>query len=937
MAGWHRRNNSMRRAAAVALWMALLTLTPLVVSAQIDTGGVSGVITDQTGAVLPGVTVTVTSLATNQVRSVTTDERGRYRFSGLTPGKYSLTAELQGFATLVRPEITVNIGSALDVNMTLKVSPVAETVTVRAEAPLVQSSKTDLSRVITSEQIETLPSKGRNYLDFTLLAPATVENSSTTYQGSGLNIGGARAKEAALLVDGFYNMDEGFALPRQRYSQEIIQEFQVVTLGATAEFGRAIGGIVNAITKSGANAFSGSAFGFFRNKSLNAQTVQEKQRGLPKSEFNRRQWGGTIGGPIVRDRTFFFGSMERLVENTPYDNNITPADAAAIGLPPADAGTVPSYRKLWFTMAKVDHSLNSNHRLQASFVRSDYVEHNVDFDTFVARSRPLNVPSVDTSYQFKWTGVASEGKWLHDLKAAYFPRDYSVIGLSEGGPPLMPDGQINRGYSSATSPPIVGITGVANFGTVSLNNHIRTYPVQVLYSSSVFADKHSIKFGADMMYAKFDYSLYSSLAGRYTFNDLASFLRGQYSTYTQTFGDPDNFRSHKYLSGFIQDSWAVSNRLTMNYGLRYDLELNPTYKDKYKFGNDYNNFGPRFALSYDLTGKGTTFAKLSSGLYYDRLFLNLTTFFYSLKQDPQQFSATWRYGQAGAPVYPQTFPELPSNAPQGIRNVWIMPDKTKVPTSGQVVATLEHAFNEDFAISTSLLYNRSWNKEMGWDRNLVFDDATQKWIRPEAQYRLIRQYRFIGRAEYVGAVFEVTKRAAQRKLLFSGNLTVARAKDTGNNYGTQPNDLRFPEKEWGRAADTPTVRVVANAAYQINKFMQVSGIFRARTGYWFDPRSGGGYDLNADGNFNDRTPGFERNSFRGPGNHSLDARFVWSIPHNDRRLQFFAEMFNVFNTDTVRSLYSTYGPTPGSPDPLFGKPLTYFPPREVQLGVRVAF
>ena len=924
-----------RSAFGIGLLALLLTFTPLPLCAQ--SGIETGTITDETGARLPGATVTVVNLATNQARFVVTNEQGLYRFFGLTPSKYSLTAELPGFATLVRPEFTVNVGAALDISLTLKVSAFKETVIVQAEAPIVEGSKTALSTVVTREQIQLLPTNSRNYLDFALLTPGAVENVSTQNQGSGLNIGGARAKESALLVDGFYNMDEGFALPRQRYSLEAIQEFQVVSLGGTAEFGRAIGGIVNAVTMSGGNSFSGTAFGFFRDKALNSRTPQERQRSAGKAEFDRRQFGASLGGPIVRDRTFFFGSVERQAENTPFDNSITKENAAALGLPPEDAGTLPSFYRLVFSMGKVDHSLSANNRLQGTWVFSRWTEYN-KFVAFQTRSRNIRLHGLDIAYQFKWTGVARQGKWLHEIKAAYFPRDYGVNGFQIGGPPLAPDGQINQEPLGPTSPPRVNITNVARFGSVTLNNSLLTDPVQVIYSSTAFVRNHSLKVGTDIMLARFDHSSYTATVGVYTFGSLAQFRRGEYSTYTQSFGDPRLVLNHHYASAYVQDSWAAHNRLTLNYGLRYDLEIQPKYQS-YSFGKDHKNVGPRLALSYDLTGKGVTFLKVSSGIYYDRLFLNLVTspaLFYNLKQAPQRFAATWRYGQAGAPVYPNTFADVPPNPPTGIRDLWIVPDKLEIPTSGQVVATVDHAFGPDLAVSASLLYNRSWNKEMVYDRNLTFDATTNRWVRPDATIRSLSQYSFTGRAEYVGLVVEARKRLRDRFSL-NASATIARAYDTGDNYTSQPVDLRFPENEWGPSIDTPRVRVVASGSYEINRFAQVSASYRGRSGDAFDARAGASYDLNGDGNFNDRTAGFTRNSFRGPATHSLDARLMWTVPLEGKRLQFVLEGFNVLNRSNVGTVSSTYGPTLGTPLPLFLTPLTYFSPRELQLGVRFAF
>ncbi|MGH9346902.1 MAG: TonB-dependent receptor [Vicinamibacterales bacterium] len=908
-------------------------MAPAPLSAQggVATASVAGRATDETGAILPGVTVTVTNQATNQSRMVVTDSGGVYRFSGLTPSTYSVTAELQGFALLNIAAVSVNVGRAVDLNLVLRLSSIQESITVTSQAPIVESAKTDFSTVISQDQIETLPANSRNYLDFALITPAIVENFSTTAQGVGVNIGGARAKEGSLLVDGFWNTDESSALPRQQYSQDAIQEFQVISLGATAESGRAIGGIVSAVTKSGGNALAGSGYGFFRDTRLNAQAVLERQRGLPKSEFDRKLWGGSLGGPIVRDRTFFFGAAERKDQNTPIDNNITAANGAAIGLPPEDVGTIPGYIKTTFAMGKVSHSLNPNHTLHGAFVFTKHVDYNASqFQSFGTRSRMFRLGPKDWSYQVFWTGVGRDGNWLHELKGSYFPRDYPVDFLDVGGQPLVPEGQLRENNS-----PNVNITGVANFGGGGVLNHQETFPAQVIYTSTISKNTHNIKFGADAMYVKFDYERPGTPT--YSFRNLAAFLQGQYTTYTQMFGDPFIQRRHSYMSAFIQDSWAIHPRVTLNYGLRYDAEILSKYHGA-SFGEDFNNFGPRAALSYDLTGRGQTIAKVSFGMLYDRIFQNpITPTFFSFKEVRQQVSATWLFGQPGAPVYPNTYPSdrPPASAPAGVLNVTIMPDELEVPRSDQLVVSLDHAFAHDISTTVSFLYNRSHNKEIPFDRNLRFDDATERWVRPDPQYRQITQYTFTGRAEYTGLALEFRKRLSNNFGL-GGNLTLSRAYDQNNNFSVGPNDQRFPELEWGPSADVPKVRYVVDGSYQVGP-AQVSLIYRGRSGYNFDPRTGNTFDVNQDGQFNDRTPGFERNAFRGPDNHTVDTRFTWAVPLRDVRLQLMLEAFNLLNRENTRAVFTTYGPTPGSPDPLFLTPLNYFPPREIQLGIRVVF
>jgi Carboxypeptidase regulatory-like domain len=382
-----------------------------------------GRVVDSTGSVLPGVTVTVTNEATNQARTVVTDNNGVYRVYGLTPSSYTLVAELQGFGAMRFTGLVLNVGAVADHDVTMQVASVAESVTVSGRAALVESARTDVSTVVTRDQIEALPTNNRNYLDFTLLTPMSVENFTTSspQQGIGVNIGGARAKESTLLVDGFWNTDESFGRARIKYSQDAVQEFQVVSLGGAAEYGRAIGGVVSAVTRAGGNDLSGSVYEYYRDKGLNAQTPLEKQRGLPKSNFRRHLFGGSIGGPVVRNRTFFFGAVERTVQDTPADNNIRPEAAAIIGLPSQDVGTLPSTVRGTFVMGKVNHNLTATQNLSGTVIVHKYIAINTEFQSFTARSRTIGQHERDWAYQMQWTNVAKDGRWLQEFKTSFFP------------------------------------------------------------------------------------------------------------------------------------------------------------------------------------------------------------------------------------------------------------------------------------------------------------------------------------------------------------------------------------------------------------------------------------------------------------------------------------------------------------------------------------
>jgi hypothetical protein len=927
------------RTCAVILTTLTLGLgwvsSPAFAQGGTSTASLSGKIADDTGGRLPGVTVTVTNAATNQSRTVVSSEDGLYRFAGLQPGTYSFKAEVQGFAAFNRAQLTLNVGAAIDQDVTMRISAVQESVTVSGAAPIVERSKTDLSTVISREQIEALPTRSRNYLDFALLTPGSVENVSTNQQGIGLNIAGARAKEAALLVDGIWNTDESFTFPRQKYSQDAIGEFQVIGLGGTAEFGRAIGGIVSAVTKSGSNIVSGSGYGYFRDTKLNAEDPLLLQRGVPKPQFDRQLFGGSAGGPILKDRTFFFAAAERTQQNQPQDNNITAATAAALGFPAADVGAITATLRDTFGMGKVNHKVTNNHSFYGAYAYTKDMDYTTAAN-FATRSKRQRLNSVDTSYQFGWTAVAGNGNWLHEARASYFPRNYTLDNPDFGGPPLTADGQLR-----ASSAPTVSITNTATFGGGAVTLSQFTKPVQMVYSATVSKNAHAIKVGVDGMFVNFVYARFTGpQTGSYAFSSLANYQRGVYSTYSQLFGSPQLDRFHTYVSAYAQDSWRVNNRLTINYGLRYDVEHLSRYQGL-SYGSDKNNIGPRLALSYDLTGNGKTLLKVSNGLYYDRIFQNpITPTFFQAKTVLQQVSGVWSFGQAGAPVFPNTLPNLaPSTVPAGVRDVYLPPADMQVPMSYQVIGTLDHAFQSDLAVSASVLYTRSWHKELLFDTNLTFNPATGLFNspRPDTSFRRIFQYSYSGAAEYTGLVLNARKRVA-RKFFFSGDATFARAFDQGDNFSSQVTDPRNPRAEYAPSIDTPHFRLTANGSYEIVPAASVSAVFRARSGFAYSAIGGGTVDFNGDGTFSDRVPGTTRDQFRMRGTNSLDLRFAWTVSlRAARKLQLTVDAFNVYNRDNVATVNTTWGGLLTTPVATFGAPLTYFNPRELQLAARFTF
>jgi hypothetical protein len=295
-----------------------------------------------------------------------------------------------------------------------------------------------------------------------------------------------------------------------------------------------------------------------------------------------------------------------------------------------------------------------------------------------------------------------------------------------------------------------------------------------------------------------------------------------------------------------------------------------------------------------------------------------------------RISTTWTPTTPGAPLYPQVFSQMPAVVPRDTINAIIMPDEVNVPRNAQLVGTFEHELHRSIAISTSAIYTKTWNRPISWDTNSVWSDAARAYVRPDPNYRAINQDQYIGPGEYVAGVVEMRTRGT--RVGVNGNLTVSRAYEAIN-----PDDRRTSKWDWAPASDNPTVRGTVSGYYNINEHMQLSGALKSRTGRPVTPNAAG-IDVNGDGVFGDRTPTFEPGAFRQPSVTSLDARFTWRVPlHNNRTLQLYAEAFNVLNQEGIRTVINDYGATPGSPGPRWMEVSSYFPPREVNLGMRFTF
>src|SRR5437016_3655078 len=299
----------MRPVSLAALFLALISLA-VPVAAQTTNGVISGIVSDAQGGVLPGVTVTGRNIETGITRTVVTESDGRYRLAALPPGRYEMRAELQGFGAANIPDMTLLTGTELTRNITMQVQGLNESVTVTGEAPIVEVTRSEVSGVITQDQMQNLPLATRQPMDLALLMPGTSQDAVRARKANS-NIGaGAFTNGSALLVDGVWNKEGNTGEPRQDFPVSAIQEFKVYLSQSPAEYGWTAGGTVSMATKSGTNQFHGEGFEQFQNQAMSVQDPFSKKNGNPKPASNRSQYGGTFGGPIVKDRIHFFQSAE---------------------------------------------------------------------------------------------------------------------------------------------------------------------------------------------------------------------------------------------------------------------------------------------------------------------------------------------------------------------------------------------------------------------------------------------------------------------------------------------------------------------------------------------------------------------------------------------------------------------------------------------------
>lgn len=567
------------RIAVILCFFCSVSVSPSAL-AQTTTASVLGTVTDAQGAVVPGATITVRNVETGSTTSVVSDANGRFRAGALRPGIYQIRVELSGFAPQSRNDISLFVGQEVSIDFELGAAGVQEAVIVTAGARVVETTKSDVSTVIDRAQIDSLPLSARNFSDLTRLTPDVL---------SGDRIGGMQSSLSnTYFVDGVTNDRAWTGGSRSGYSAENIREFRVMTQQYAAEFGQASGGVVNVVTRSGTNTFANRLFLFHRDDALDARNAFARS----KAPFDRQQYGGFSGGPIARDRTFYFGSYERIRQ-----------DETAVVTAPIAPGEFPRPLTQTLLFGKVDYQLAPAHMLT---VRGN--EDRFDSENEGVGGRSTLEYGSTSFYRnhdaFSSLTSALGPTRLNELRAQYARRPSGDIPNSPGSPALI-FASSNRGKPTGSP------TETVEWRFQLVDNFT--------WHISGVGGEHAIKAGFDYSKAVLEGFFCNFCDGEFRFPrdtydpaDPTTFP----TLYTRRVGSGDFTIPNTIYAAFLQDSWRPRPNLTINAGLRYDYE-------EYAGGivSD-GNVSPRFGVSFDPANRGRTVVRGGAGFFQDQITLN---------------------------------------------------------------------------------------------------------------------------------------------------------------------------------------------------------------------------------------------------------------------------------------------------------------------------
>jgi outer membrane receptor protein involved in Fe transport len=910
----------MRHLARLSLFLAAVGAFSPTAHAQVAQAELRGTVTDESGGILPGVTVSATHVETGVVRDTITSERGTYAMPALPIGVYTIKAELVGFKTVLKEGITLSVGSAGILNFALVLATVQETITVTGEAPLIDTQRSALAGNVAPKQVENLPLNGRNWLDLVALVPGARGNPGSIQAGSSGN------DMAKYQMDGVDISNQCCGGANTAYSQENIAEFQVITNRFDAQHGRVNGAVVNAVTKSGSNAFRGTGFGYFRNDALGdapsffTNTV---------SPFDQKQVGINSGGPILKNRAFYFGSYEF--------QNLSATARPNTGSPQFDV-SVPADTKTHLTTGRADFQLNSSHRLFARFSVHNWEQKNVGVDGRTTVQGGTSRPSKNKDLSVGHTWVVNP-RMVNEVR----------VGFSAINNRLEPNSRsVLLDFPSA----LIGSPTNAPQWWEEMNIQVSDL---LTFSGLNWHGGHTVKTGFQFFRPKFWGAFPDPAFGQFVFasdprdfNDPSTYPAP--TRYVIPLGDTSYSITNPTYGGFFQDDWALTSRLTLNLGLRYDLETGTTNSDvqsPIQPGDrpmDRNNISPRVGFTFDLRGDGTTIVRGGGGRYYDKVMLNLTS--NERRQIlGQLISVTIVNPNFNDPLGGRTFEDLKRNFPPDLT---LLDNGYQTPVNDQVSVGVAQQLGPRYAVQADFVYTKGRDEPMTPRINFFEDPVTHLpqdptiFGKPYPQYNQITLTTSDGKSEYKGLQMAFNGRGSRLTFGTTYTLSATRDNHNGNRGGTPTNYFNLDDEYTYSTSDQRhrfTANVMTTLPYQI----QVSAIYFAGSPRTINVTSNRdpfrlGYpgrwtELPANCPCTGTTVG--RNSERTTSDYKLDLRLSKTVRLGRVQMQGVLDVFNVMNTrnftNYVANAFAATYLQPGTSTNLF------YQPRQVQAGFRISY
>jgi hypothetical protein len=833
----------------------------------------------------------------------------------------------------------------------LNVASAETSIVVTAEGAVLEAARTQIAGTVSQAETRALPLNGRNFLDLALLVPGVSPTNTASNQlfaetsavpGQGLSVSSQRNFSNSFIVDGLSANDDAAGLSGIFYGLDVVQEFQVVTGGGQAEFGRALGGYMNVVTKSGTNTLHGDLYAYIRNQRLNADNALS-HTALPLTQV---QSGASVGGSLRKDRTFYFANVEERSLNQSGLITIAPANITAINSrlqsvgyqgPLLTTGLYSNPVHNTNLLGKVDHQINARDQFTARYSLYRVVSTNSrGAGGLSAASASANLDNTDQTVAIGNVANLSS-RFVNETRAQFTRSDLAA-------PP------------SDLIGPAVSISGVASFGTLSGSPTGRVNDLyEIVNNASYQAGAHALRAGFGVLVNRTTITFPRSFRGSYSFSSLANFLTGTYNNagFTQTFNNSVVEQNNPNLGLFVQDEWKASPRLTFNIGVRYDLQFLKT------ISTDINNVSPRAGFAWTPFASRRTVLRGSYGLFYDRLPLRalanalLSAGNTADPSDLSQISISLSPTQTGAPVFPNILNSL--TLPAGVLfNFTTMRRDMQNAYSEQGSFEIEHQLSTRSTVSAGYQHVRGLHLIISVNQNVptCIASGNNNGCRPNPAYANNSQYSPLADSHYDGLHLSFMQRPTKWGM-YRISYTYSKALDNvGEFFFSSPIDNYNIWQDYGRSDDDQRHRVVLNGSIQsptgkphtawerLSHDFQLSSMLQYYSALPFNITAGTTTVQSTQARPTINGAFISRNAGTGFDFLNFNVRVTRTFPVRENiRVQAIAESFNTLNHTngvTLNGIFGT-GTYPTNPSPTFRQIIAVGDPRTLQLALRVTF